>query len=355
MAKSENNPTSSAVAELLPDPTEPRAEVSSSDADDLIASIADQQIDQLINQSEDAPPAAAPVTNVAAEVALTATNELQEMAQTLSNEARADLVADLNGAATEAMLTPIPEVAPADAEAKAPSAPAESATPLTPAEPVVPAAQEIPAVQTTSVAEVAPTAEPPAAPAQTVSSQADAQAAPPNTQADTTVAQADTTPSAQSDSQSVAPAVTPADTAPAAPADAADPLAVPGPAMVLAPADTEINQAEIDALITGAMPTEPSPAVAAPAVDSPQSSADAVARELAADVEILKHTHKPTATEARVSKARGALTRVSMTALEWINLPVRGLSDGSREILGIIAIVTLVNAMSLLLYLMIFR
>jgi len=44
-----------------------------------------------------------------------------------------------------------------------------------------------------------------------------------------------------------------------------------------------------------------------------------------------------------------------MMILSWINFPIRNLSDSAREAIGIVAIITLVNAMSLLLYLMLFR
>jgi hypothetical protein len=297
MAISGNNSNTATAEELMPDPTQPRGGAAQGDADDLIASIADQQIDALISESGELQSDKPTSSAVAAELAVQATQELQEMAQQLSDEARADLVADLNGAATEAMLKPIPEAG--EPPAKVPSAAIEA----------MPAAS-------------APIAEPIAPVIETA----------------------------------LAPEPTMAAPQPPSPPDV---LPAVGPAMVIAPTDAEINQAEIDALISQELPKASEAQSASVETPAPparsESSAEAVARELAEDVKPDTSHSSPVIVEPLSLRIRDAVTGVVMTVLNVINLPVRNLSDNAREVIGIVGIVTLVNAMSLLLYLMLFR
>ncbi|MEZ0265991.1 MAG: hypothetical protein ACAI43_14780, partial [Phycisphaerae bacterium] len=59
--------------------------------------------------------------------------------------------------------------------------------------------------------------------------------------------------------------------------------------------------------------------------------------------------------EAEVAEAADARVPALVRALEWMNAPLAGLSDGAREALGKIAIVTTLNAVAVLLYVLIFR
>lgn len=316
MASSGNNltsGTSSAVAELMPDPSNAPQNAAGS-ADDLIASIADQQIDALISDAGEAAPDKPANTNVAAELAVQATQELAQMAQKLSDEARADLVADLNGAATEAMLKPIPA--------------ADTTQEDEPHDPIA-----LHATTNERSVAAAATAETTATESATNSIAADSTTNAP--------APASTFSSAEIASAPVEPL----------------PAIAPGPLPV--PADTEVNQAEIDALINKAMPPaveHDATANASHAHEEPhESSAEAVARELAEDLRHTAANLPPIVVVPLSARLRDAIETGVMTVLGLINWPVRNLSDNAREVMGIIAIVTLVNAMSLLLYLMIFR
>lgn len=330
MASSVNNSTadsgsSAAVAELMPDPTMLPKEPAPGSADDLISSIADQQIDALINESEQLPIDKSMMDSAgAAELAVQATQELQQMAKELSAEATADLVADLNGAATEAMLA-------------APS--------------IEPEASAEPEVNVNVNATSSPTSD------ASVPAQADSSAA-------ASAGAIDSMPASDSVAENIPqPAPTPplpVDSVPAV-----------GPAMALTPADAEINQDEIDALISNSGPASavdaPTPAPVAESEHKPymahaadiakslESGAEAVAQELAEDGARATSSMPPIVVVPISAKVRRIASNAAMTALTLVNLPVRNLSDNAREIVGIVAIVTLVNAMSMLLYLMIFR
>jgi hypothetical protein len=59
--------------------------------------------------------------------------------------------------------------------------------------------------------------------------------------------------------------------------------------------------------------------------------------------------------EAEMAEAADARVPLVVRVLEWMNAPLAGLSDGVREALGKIAIVTTLNAVAVLLYVLIFR
>lgn len=309
------------VAELLPDPAAFTGTAGAGDADDLIASIAEQQIDALISDAHADTEKPTSVDH-AAELAQQATNELAQMAHELNEQVSADLVADLTHAASEAVAR---KQSTHDTVLGAPE-PTPVATPLPEAAP----ATEAP-VSAEHADSAAPTPEP--IPVQ-IGEPAVAAPLP----------------------EGVAKTTTPLP----------EPLPAVGPSISLTPQDTEINQDEIDALIsTGAAPAseEPlsdnptvpetlQPAVAA--AESSESSAAEVARELAEQAAVVA-AHLPSLRPATApGRARESLSSGVLTFLSWVNYPARNLSDNTREVIGIIAIVTLVNAMSLLLYLMIF-
>lgn len=90
--------------------------------------------------------------------------------------------------------------------------------------------------------------------------------------------------------------------------------------------------------------------------------AEAVAKELAADVAMLSAPLPSVVEHAAEVAARGAWWRravhfalsLPMLALGAVNLPVQPMSDRGREIIGAIGILTLVNAAGLLAYVMFF-
>jgi hypothetical protein len=85
----------------------------------------------------------------------------------------------------------------------------------------------------------------------------------------------------------------------------------------------------------------------------PTDAAVAVARELELDAQRAEHN-----TAAQSAVGPSLLARVGnlpITLLRAVNAPVAGLGEDAREMVGAIAIVTLVNAMSILLYVMIYR
>ncbi|HYE19400.1 MAG TPA: hypothetical protein VEA69_13200 [Tepidisphaeraceae bacterium] len=59
--------------------------------------------------------------------------------------------------------------------------------------------------------------------------------------------------------------------------------------------------------------------------------------------------------EAEMADAADARVPMLVRVLEWMNAPLAGLSDGVREGLGKVAIVTTLNAVAVLLYVLIFR
>lgn len=295
-----------AIADLLPDPT--TAPVRKGDADDLIASIAEQQIDALISDAHADEETVQ--TGGAAELAQQASQELAQMAQELSDQVSADLVADLTHAASEAVATQAANLEPEAAVAEPPES---SITPTGPGAPI-----DVPADALTA-------AEP--------AGEATEATAPP-----VTIEAVDVPANALADQPPVEREVVPS------------PMAMP------APHDAEINQAEIDALIAPGAPHAADPDVERHAFPGKheQSSAAAVARELAEEAAAVA-AHLPALPAVHPSgRLRETISGGFFTVLEWINYPARNLPDSVREVIGIIAIVTLVNAMSLLLYLMIF-
>ncbi len=333
--------SSTGIAELLPDPMSLSADAPAVNADDLISSIADQQIDAMISEvRDDADPKPDPVdvADGAAELALQATQELAQMAEELNDQVSADLVADLTNAAianassttntSSAAIAASLKEEPAGvheqkivADQKAePGLNAISGEPATPAP-----------VELSALAGVEPVA--------------------------------GSTPIPNDAAAAVVAAERALTTAEAVPqsALAIGPLPALGPAGALESADTEINQEEIDALISN------KPVVASDAVESHaepihaddvrrslESSEHELARELAKEAASVA-AHLPSfETPGRFSKLGDSASGALLTVLSWINLPVSRLPDSARELIGIAGIVTLVNAMALLLYLMIF-
>lgn len=106
----------------------------------------------------------------------------------------------------------------------------------------------------------------------------------------------------------------------------------------------------------------PAPVVTEPVLPVEESSAEAVARELAADVALLstplpavvEHDAEELKREPRWRRAIAAIVELPMLILGAINLPVRPLGDRGREIIGAIGILTLVNAAGLIVYAMFF-
>ena len=139
--------------------------------------------------------------------------------------------------------------------------------------------------------------------------------------------------------------------------------AIPEPASV---ADALAAEMEEDDRIHGrrggaAAPAEPVVAPPEPS-ETPTDDLDAepvdaeaelAAEPVAAEVVIEESAGDPL--EAEVAEAADARVPALVRALEWMNAPLAGLSDGAREALGKIAIVTTLNAVAVLLYVLIFR
>ena len=94
------------------------------------------------------------------------------------------------------------------------------------------------------------------------------------------------------------------------------------------------------------------------ALASVQSAAEELARELEADAAVSPRRHQSKSTTSEVAHHEPQANvgmRVGFGVLNAINAPFKNLSDNTRELFGSIAIITLVNAMSILLYVMIYR
>jgi hypothetical protein len=267
---------------LLPDPTEDAgAAIAPGRADDLIASLADQQIDDLMNEGADRDAGA----DSAVEAAIDAASQLGDVTSDLLATAAVDLLAELDqieANRVQPVIEPVIEaVGEAAGEAVATSAP----------EPAVDQAAE-------------PTVEPAAEP----------------------------TPE---------------------PIAAASPSFNPPPKATLeVPTKVEEPEPHAEAFET---PTFETP-------DVEESSAEAVARELASDVALLstplpsvvEHDAKELARDPWWRQALASVVALPGLVLGAINLPARPLSDRGREIIGAAGIVTLVNAAGLLIYLTMF-
>lgn len=347
-----------AVAELLPDPTGDLSPAPIADADDLIASIADQQIDALISdaQADDVTPSqpiesGTPAVDSAAELAEQATQELAAMAQELNEQVTADLVADLASATREATasdhaakaLEVLNEAKPGDEPIAPPGAEAaltaQAATPIEAIrepEGAVSAGTAVEDVTSPALADVAVEAGASASEAASSAVMEVATNAAPPPESNAAVAEENQT-AAQTSAEPVAPAA--------------------AGAMPLAPPDAEINQAEIAALIAdgNAHRDEKPLHHAADVARSLESGAEEVARELAQEAAAVAAHLPDMPTAERSRPVRNAVGSSALALLSLINFPLRNLPDSAREVIGIVAIVTLVNAMSLLLYLMIFR
>lgn len=86
-----------------------------------------------------------------------------------------------------------------------------------------------------------------------------------------------------------------------------------------------------------------------------QSAAEELARELEADRAVTPNRHSESSEPVHQESRSATGVRVGFNILSAINSPFQNLSDNTRELLGSIAIITLVNAMSILLYVMIYR
>lgn len=159
--------------------------------------------------------------------------------------------------------------------------------------------------------------------------------------------------------QTVDEAIAPAEPEPVE-ALAPEPVEAPAPELVEPVSDAIVAEAPAELESEAPMPLEATDEVVVPLPDetsSLESAAADVARELEADAAIesarttVSHAAKP---HARVSAGAIASTG-AMAVARVVNRPVRGMSDSTRELVGSIAIITLVNAMAILLYVMIFR
>lgn len=79
----------------------------------------------------------------------------------------------------------------------------------------------------------------------------------------------------------------------------------------------------------------------------------AVAAEEAPAVVIDEELAEPM--EGEVVEAEEGSTPILVRVLEWINSPLSGFSEGVREMLGKVAIVTMLNATAVLVYVLVFR
>jgi hypothetical protein len=122
------------------------------------------------------------------------------------------------------------------------------------------------------------------------------------------------------------------------------------------PPEPETSAPAVPAEVTGAAPAAP----AVPAADSAPATDDSTATTVAernalqaisAEVEAGEREEQEAA-EARRKRDRVPLM---LRPLVWINAPFAACSQGVRETLGKVAIITLVNALAVLLYVLIFR
>jgi hypothetical protein len=314
-----------ATSAVLPEPgDQPRATArpgSAAAADELIARLADKQIDALIDEADVRPTPRDADADAAMELAMQAAEELSKIAGDLSRATDQLINADLDPDPDE--LPPEPDPTPETA------ARADASTDTTSARP--------------------PPAFDPAA----------------DLGAELAARPSDEESANQPNEASPLDAASGTDTIEGPAADARPGnLVIEEPAPETSPpAPPSFNppaRADVDRTAGLAEPEgEPASTLHSTAADL-DNSAQAVARELAEDV-------RPVATTGESAPAPQALPsgawwnvalrrarEVPAMCVQLVNLPAAPLTDTGREVMGAIAIVTLVNAMSLLLYLMVF-
>lgn len=138
---------------------------------------------------------------------------------------------------------------------------------------------------------------------------------------------------------------------------AAEPV---GPSAASVDADNlSVAERELDALLAEAY-AEPSAApAAAPAAEAPATSAPAVEspkeeQTSAVESAALLGSTAP-AEQAAETSADDEPEPFLVRVLEWVNSPFAALSDGARDMVGNLAILTFFNALAVLLYVLMFR
>jgi hypothetical protein len=86
-----------------------------------------------------------------------------------------------------------------------------------------------------------------------------------------------------------------------------------------------------------------------------ESAAADVARELEADAALAARVAIRVPAPATRTTAGARVSAGALALARAINRPVRGVGDAARELIGSVAIITLVNALAILLYVMLFR
>jgi hypothetical protein len=125
------------------------------------------------------------------------------------------------------------------------------------------------------------------------------------------------------------------------PKAAAGPVAAPAPVAPVAPA------APIE------VPTVAAPAIPA-APSDPVAQAQALEKQLMGKA-LLDALGGPGEAESATGGLKSINLSVLLRPLEWVNAPLAAASDASRETMGKVAIMTLINALAVLLYVLFVR
>lgn len=360
------------VADNLPDPASLDKDALNidADADELISQLADQQIEQLLAEANEDRPA-----SDASPAGQSATSELEADVASVAASVQA-LAAEVESAAA-----PAPELdVDADLESVVDSVNAMSAELADETESTATETQEAAADDSTTTVDEAATptdeiatpaeeAVSPIAPADEVAGQVAAA-----TQ-DVAAVAADVVESAEewtaaADAVSEAPAADSPEPSADASIDAADEIKEQvkddvSEADLASAADAFAKELELDSTPDAADVDEETSAQAGSAAvageaDELESAAAELAKELAADASLSSSTVEiGSAGKSKIARAATSskliAARSVLNAFRAINRPTEGLADDRRELIGSLAIITLVNAMSILLYVMLFH
>lgn len=317
----------------LPDPLGQSAHGAAASADDLLAQLAGEEIDRLLSEAEDGTGALSP-TN-----ADHPPNQVDAALNDLYDQLNQ---ADIPGSAAAASATP--RATPVAAPEPAASAPAADPTQVA-LDDLFAQLQSADLPAGTAKTQDAPTAPPQPSPSAPIDEPAAAETL------DDAEVQA-LLERAQRDAE--------AEVTAAAGANAVEP---PSAAQALAAemdADDAANAAAQARMRSGSTidtPAEPEADVATTldAVAAADAAADAAHASATIDGDALEADAKADQAADDEAEATDAPLPLLVRVLQWLNAPLAGLSDTLREALGKIAVITTLNAVAVLVYVLIFR
>jgi hypothetical protein len=156
---------------------------------------------------------------------------------------------------------------------------------------------------------------------------------------------------AEADAHAAEKAVAPPEAKPA------EAMEEPAVEKVVSSAETDLAK-ELDAILGGAKEEPAPPPAPLPPPPAPAAEETAHVAKLAEELEVDKPTHAAVVEELTVKQTAPAVqprTSFLLYPLIWINMPVEFLPDPMRRLMGKAAVLTLINAIGVFVYVAAFR